>query len=67
MALQLDPLGHAMSVSIINKIKVETRNPSQWIKGIHLDPKTEMLSVWSNTDINFFSLATDTHPNQTVK
>jgi hypothetical protein len=60
MALQLDPRGNAISVHVLQKIKVETYNPSKWIKwikGIHLDSKIPILSVWSDQDINFFDLS----------
>jgi hypothetical protein len=60
MALQLDPRGHAISVQVLSKVKVETVNTSKWlkwIKGIHLDTKIPILSVWTDQDINFFDLS----------
>ena len=54
----MDPHGNATDVQLINRIKVETNTlgQNQWIKGVFLDIKSEMLCVWSSHSIYMYPL-----------
>ena len=56
MALQLDPQGASINIELAQHIKLETHNPANWIKGIHMCAVTDLLAVYSATDVSFFTL-----------
>ncbi len=55
MRLELDPMGYAISISIIKITAINTKE-LQAIMGIHVDAKIEVLSVFAAQEIYFYDL-----------
>ena len=53
MRLELDPMGYAISISIIKITAINTKE-LQAIMGIHVDAKIEVLSVFAAQEIYFY-------------
>ena len=62
MQLVLDPRGNALKIELHYKLKLESPDAKQWIRGLHYDSQTDLLAVWSNTDLNFYHISSKPTP-----